>query len=268
VHSRPCQLLAASCTSHSQAAQGGTTTYSSTIQQLFGRDWQSIQPEITPKAAELAACNEAVEARQHCLKSGTAKQVGSAAADLHLPGCDADIVVLLPGLTPQNHAAELAAVAAAVKGHAGQQQGFSSVRQDDFNVECNRQGINIDIVIGTVQSASPSVYMQQFMTDHQRRCLSASTAVATAAFLSFQAPLFKAAVRLVKHWAQQLHGQDWSDQLCNRWGKSVHHALVVHHAGWQLRCLWAYQHSAGNLQNTVSGSVSLQRLHHSVCHAS
>jgi hypothetical protein len=32
-----------------------------------------------------------------------------------------------------------------------------------------------------------------------------------------QPPLFKAAVRLVKHWAQQVHGQDWSNQLRNRW---------------------------------------------------
>jgi hypothetical protein len=198
-HSSSRQLLAASATSQSQAAQGSTTTYSSTIQQLFGKDWQSLQPEITPKAAERTACNEAVAALQRCLESGTARLVGSAAADLHLPGCDADIVVLLPGLTPQSHAGELAAVAAAVKGPAGQQEGFSAVQQDDFYLECKRKGINTDIVIGTEHTALPSVYMQPGMTEHQRRCLSASTAVATAAVSSAQAPLFKAAVRLVKH---------------------------------------------------------------------
>jgi hypothetical protein len=142
-----------------------------TIPQLFGKDWHSLQPVITPKAAGLTACNEAVAALQRCLMSGTAKLVGSAAADLHLPGCDADIVVLLPGLTPQNHAAQLAAVAAAVKGPAGQQEGFSAVQQGNFRVECNRNGINIDIVIGTVHKASPSAYLQPGITEHQRQCL-------------------------------------------------------------------------------------------------
>jgi hypothetical protein len=54
-------------------------------------------------------------------------------------------VVLLPDLTADNHAAELAAVAAAVKGPAGQQEGFSNVRQGDFSVECNRAGINMTL---------------------------------------------------------------------------------------------------------------------------
>jgi hypothetical protein len=64
--------------------------------------------------------------------------------------------------------------------------------------------------------------MQKGMTEQQRKCLSASKAVATAAVLGYQPPLFKAAVRLVKHWAKQLHGRDWSDKQGNRW--------VVRHA--------------------------------------
>jgi hypothetical protein len=94
---------------------------SAVIQQLFGKDWQSLQPGITPKSDDLVACKDACAALQRCLNAGTAQLVGSAAAGLHLPGCDADIVVLLPGLTVTNHPAELEAVAAAVKGPAGQQ---------------------------------------------------------------------------------------------------------------------------------------------------
>jgi hypothetical protein len=178
------------------------------IQQLFGKDWQSLQPAIKPKPADLAACKDAAASLQRCLKSGTAQLVGSAAADLHLPGCDADIVVLLPGLTVANHASELAAVAAAVKGHAGQQEGFSAVQQGEFSVQCRRKGTNVDILVATEQPAGPVLFLNLSLTYKQRQCLSASTAAATAAVLSAQAPLFKAAVRLVKHWAKQLHGQD------------------------------------------------------------
>lgn len=44
-------------------------------------------------------------ALQACLKEGTATLVSSAAAGLHLPGCDADILVQLPGFTAASHAA-------------------------------------------------------------------------------------------------------------------------------------------------------------------
>jgi hypothetical protein len=83
-------------------------------------------------------------------------------------------------------------------------------------VQCTRKGINIDVLVATEQPAGPLLFPDCNLTDKQRQCLSASTAVATAAFLSYQAPLFKAAVRLVKYWAKQLHGRDWSDQLRNR----------------------------------------------------
>jgi hypothetical protein len=207
-------------TGSSVSGQGSTaassTLDSSVIQQLFGKDWQSLKPTITPDPAELSARQQAVAALQRCLKSGTAQLVGSAAAGLALPGCDADIVVLLPGLTAANHAAELEAVAAAVKSAAGQQEGFTSVVQGVFSVECSRAGINIDIVVGTDDTAAPTDYLAKGMTEHHRKCLSASTAVATAAVLSCQPPLCKAAVRLVKCWARQLHGKDWNDKLGNR----------------------------------------------------
>jgi hypothetical protein len=190
------------------------------VHQLLGKDWPSLQPAITPKPADLTACKDAAAALQRCLKSGTARLVGSAAADLHLPGCDADIVVLLPGLKVANHAAELAKIAAAVKGPAGQQEGFSAVQQGEFSVQCTRKGINVDILVASEQPAGPLLFLDSSLTYKQRQCLSASTAAATAAFLSYQAPLFRAAVRLVKHWAKQLHGQEWNDQLRNRWGAS------------------------------------------------
>jgi hypothetical protein len=128
-------------------------TMGAVVQQLFGKDWQSLQPAINPKPADLTACKDAAAALQRCLKSGTAQLVGSAAADLHLPGCDADIVVLLPGLTLANHAAELEAVVAAVKGPAGQQEGFSGVQQGEFSVQCTRKGINADILVAMEQRA-------------------------------------------------------------------------------------------------------------------
>jgi hypothetical protein len=186
------------------------------LQQLFGKDWQSLQPTITPDRAELSARQKTVAALQRCLKSGTAQLVGSAAAGLALPGCDADIVVLLPGLTAANHAAELAAVAAAVKSAEGQKEGFSNVLQGEFSVQCNRAGINIDVLVGSEQPPGILYFLDSSLTYKQRQCLSASTAAATTAFLSYQPPLFKHAVRLVKHWAKQLHGKDWNDQQRNR----------------------------------------------------
>lgn len=187
------------------------------VAQLFSvSDWPSLQQRITPPAEAALACHDAATAVSKCLEVGKAQLVGSVPADLHLPGCDADIVVLVPDFRVENHSAALAAVTSALRSSAGQQEGFVSVQAGEFSVQCIRKGLSLDILVGSADPIAPLAFLDPGLTTKQRQALSASTAVATTAFLQQQPALFKTAVRLVKYWAKDVHGDEWSDQLRNR----------------------------------------------------
>lgn len=187
------------------------------LKQLLGvSGWPELESAINPSPEVVVACQDAVTALQSCLQAGTARLVGSAASGLHLPSCDADIVVLLPGFSLQGHAAAVANIAAAVQGRSGAAAGFQQVQQGEFSVQCRRKGLNIDILVGSTEPVEPLAFLDPNLTSKQRQALSASTAVRSTAFLQHQAPLYKTAVRMVKHWVKHMHKQDWSAEQRNR----------------------------------------------------
>lgn len=206
------------------------------LQKLFGvTGLKDLLATITPSVEAARNSQDAVAALQSCLKSGTAVLVGSVAADLHLPKSDLDIVVTLAEFSLQTHAATLQSIAATLKSSSGQQQGYSQVNLGKFSVQCRWKDLNLDILVGSSGTPSPLDFLDPRLTAHEREALSASTAVATTAFLAQQPCLFKTAVRVAKHWVKVVHGKDWDDKLRNRCATKSHatlcHTVCGLHAG-------------------------------------
>lgn len=196
-----------------QPAPPGNSSTGLWLQKLLGMGtWKEALTAIAPPANLSQKSEGAITAVQSCLAAGTAVLVGSAATGLAVHNYDIDIVVTFPDFSLQTYAAALQAIASNLKGAKGQSSGFDNVQLGDLSVQCCWQGMNLDILVGCSEPIGPLTFLDPKLTAHQRQTLSASTAVATSAFLAQQPSLFKVSVRLIKHWARVVHGKDWDDK--------------------------------------------------------
>ena len=188
-------------------------------------EYQDINAPITPNTSDIQRCGEALAALNKILCDvqvgpeigclGEAKLAGSIAADLHLAKADADIILVL-NFTLKQFLEQHLNVLEAVRARLGATPGFGRVRSSKFSLQCAFGGLELDILLAVTLPSGPLTYLNNTLHHWDRRLLSASSALATAAFLKEQPPLFHEAVRVIKYWAKLKNNRAWDHRLRNK----------------------------------------------------